>query len=39
MSDDNQDAARAFGDPDGPDGRLRIPRGLVVIVAGALTSR
>jgi hypothetical protein len=37
MSDDNQDAARAFGDPDGPDGRLRIPRGLVVLVAGALT--
>jgi hypothetical protein len=36
MSDENSDAARAFGDPDAPDGRLRIPRALVVVGAGAL---
>jgi hypothetical protein len=37
MSLDNEDARRAFGDPDAPDGRPRIPRALLVLAAGALT--
>jgi hypothetical protein len=35
--DDNDAARRAFGDPDAPDGRPRIPRALIVMAAGLVT--
>ena len=34
--DDNDAARRAFGDPEAPDGRLRIPRALIVVAVGVL---